>query len=173
MNALDYFRSAMKETHHGLREAVRDLTDAQLHFRPLGQGNHIAFIFWHYIRTEDIILHLLLQNKKPVWNVEGWDRKFGMDPRSQGTGMTAEQAAAIRINNLDEFLDYADKVFQATDAYLQSVKEDALDEVRDFPTIGKRSLGGMFGGVVLNHAAEHLGEIWYVRGLQGLKGSPI
>src|SRR5512135_3063913 len=136
MNALDYFRSAMKETHHGLREAVRDLTDAQLHFRPLGQGNHIAFIFWHYIRTEDIILHLLLQNKKPVWNVEGWDRKFGMDPRSQGTGMTAEQAAAIRINNLDEFLGYADKVFLATDAYLQSVKEDALDEVRDFPTIG-------------------------------------
>ncbi len=173
MNALDYFRSAMKETHHGLREAVRDLTDAQLHFRPLGQGNHIAFIFWHYIRTEDIILHLLLQNKKPVWNVEGWDRKFGMDPRSQGTGMTAEQAAAIRINNLDEFLGYADKVFQATDAYLQSVKEDALDEVRDFPTIGKRSLGGMFGGVVLNHAAGHLREIWYVKGLQGLKGSPI
>ncbi len=173
MNALDYFRSGIKETHRGLVEAVKGLTDGQLHFRPLGRGNHIAFIFWHYVRTEDIIIHLLLQNKKPVWNVEGWDRKFGMDPRSQGTGMTADQAAAIRIANLDEFVQYANMVFQASEAYLQNVKEDALDEVREFPTIGKRSLGQVVGGIVLNHAAEHIGEMWYVKGLQGLKGSPV
>ncbi len=173
MNALEYFRSEVKETHKSLLEAVRGLTDAQLHFRPLGRGNPIAFIFWHYLRTEDIIVHLLFQNKKPLWNVEGWDRKFGMDPKSQGTGMTAEQAATLRIENLDEFLAYANKVFQASEAYLRDLKEGALDEVRDFPTIGKRSLGDMIGGVVLNHGSQHLGEIWYVKGLQGLKGSPI
>jgi len=173
MNALEYFQSGVKETHKGLLEAMRGLNDAHLHFRPLGRGNHIAFIFWHYLRTEDIMVHLFFQNKKPVWNAEGWDRKFGMDPKSQGTGMTAEQAATLRIENLDEFLAYATKVFQITEAYLQGLKESALDEVRDFPTFGKRSLGQMIGGLVLNHAAQHLGEIWYVKGLQGLKGSPV
>jgi hypothetical protein len=173
MNALEYFRSEMKESHKSLLEAVRELTDAQLHFRPLGLGNPIAFIFWHYVRTEDIIIHLLLQNKKPVWNTEGWDRRFGMDPKSQGTGMTADQAAAIRIANPDDFLKYANQVFQASEAYLETVKAEALDEVREFPALGKRSVAQVIGGVVLNHGAGHLGEIWYAKGLQGLKGSPI
>ena len=113
MNTIEYFRGAMKEGHKTLFAAVKDLTDSQLHFRPLGAGNSIAFIYWHYVRTEDIMVHLFLQNKKPVWNAEGWDRIFGMDPKSQGTGMTAEQAAAIRIQNLGEFLKYAERVFQA------------------------------------------------------------
>jgi hypothetical protein len=173
MNTLEYFRGAMKEEHRSLMEAVRGLTDAQLHFRPLGLGNPIAFITWHYSRTEDIMINVFLQSKKPIWNMEGWDKKFEMDARSQGTGMTSEQAAAIRIKDLAEFLKYVETVFQASEAYLETLKEEALDEVRDFPVIGKRSIRQVIGGMVLHHGASHLGEIWYVKGLQGLKGSPV
>jgi uncharacterized damage-inducible protein DinB len=173
MNTIEYFRGAMKEGHKTLFAAVNDLTDSQLHFRPLGAGNSIAFIYWHYVRTEDIMVHLFLQNKKPVWNAEGWDRIFGMDPKSQGTGMTAEQAAAIRIQNLGEFLKYAERVFQASEAFLETLPEESLNEVKEYPVIGKRSARQVLGGMVLGHGAGHLGEIWYVKGLQGLKGSPI
>jgi len=173
MNTIEYFRGAMKEAHKTLGAAVKDLTDAQLHFRPLRAGNSIAFIFWHYVRTEDIMIHFFLQNKKPIWNTEGWDQKFGMDPRSQGTGMTAEQAAAIRISDMGAFLKYSEKVFQTSEAFLETLAEGSLDEVKEYPVIGKRSVRQVIGGMVLQHGAGHLGEIWYVKGLQGLKGSPV
>ncbi|MBP1714817.1 MAG: DinB family protein [Deltaproteobacteria bacterium] len=173
MNTIEYFRGAMKEAHTTLTAAVKDLTDSQIHFRPLGTGNSIAFIFWHYVRTEDIMINFFLQGKKPIWNTEGWDRKFGMDPKSQGTGMTAEQAAAIRLNDMGEFLKYSEKVFQTSEAFLGSLPEESLDEIKEYPVIGKRSVRQVLAGMVLQHGAGHLGEIWYVKGLQGLKGSPV
>jgi hypothetical protein len=118
-------------------------------------------------------MNLMLQKKPPVWNAEGWDKRFGMDPRAQGTGMSAEQAAALRIPSLPDFLKYTENVFQASEAYLETLKEAELDQVEEFRFLGKRSFGSVIGGIVLNHGAGHLGEIWYVKGLLGLKGSPI
>ncbi len=173
MGALDFFRSSLKSLHKDFKDAVKDLNDEQLHFRPLGKGNSIAFMLWHTVRTEDSVVNFLLQKKPPVWNAEGWDKKFGMDPRAQGTGMTAEQAASIRIPSLQDFLKYVDHVFQATEAYLGVVKEADLEPVQEYQFLGKQSGYQVIGGVVLRHGSEHLGEIWYVKGLQGLKGSPI
>jgi uncharacterized damage-inducible protein DinB len=173
MKTVDYFRAAAKELHDSLLEAVKELSNEQLHFRPLGRGNHIAFTLWHCVRTEDAVINYLLQKRAPVWNAEGWDKIFGMDARAQGTGMTAEQAAAVRIQDLDAFLKYTQKVFQATEAYLAGLKEEDLNEVRDLPVLGRQNLYQTIGGIILNHGAGHLGEIWYVKGLQGLKGCPI
>ena len=173
MGALDFFRSSVKSLHKDLKDAVKDLNGEQLHFRPLGKGNSIAFMLWHVVRTEDSVVNFLLQKKPPVWNAEGWDKKFGMDPRAQGTGMTAEQAASIRIPSPQDFLKYMDNVFQASEAYLDGVKEADLEPVQEYQFLGKRSGYQVIGGVVLHHGSEHLGEIWYVKGLQGLKGSPI
>ena len=96
-----------------------------------------------------------------------------MDPRAQGTGMSAAEAAAVRIPDLPQFLKYAEKVFGATEAYLETLKDAELDRVEEFQHLGKRSVGSVIGGIILSHGAGHLGEIWYVKGLQGLKGSPV
>jgi uncharacterized damage-inducible protein DinB len=173
MGAIEYFREAVRTLHKNLSEAVEGLSDEQLHFRPLERGNHIAFIIWHCVRTEDMVINSFLQQKTPVWNAEGWDKKFGMDPRVQGTGMTAEQAAAIRIQDLHAFSKYAANTFKATQSYLDGLNDGDLDQVYDMPILGKRSLFQTIGGVILQHGSNHLGEIWYVKGLQGLKGSPI
>jgi hypothetical protein len=173
MIAPEYLQTAVKKLHNNLREAIKDLNDAQLHFRPLDQGNHIAFIVWHCVRTEDSVINFFWQKKKPVWTAEGWDKKFGMDPKAQGTGMTAEQAASLRIADWAGFGNYMEKVFQETESFLASLKEEDLAEVRDLPHLGKRSLLQLIGGIVLEHGSGHLGEIWYVKGLLGLKGSPI
>ena len=173
MGMLEFFRPSMKTLHGNLMDALKDLTDEQLHFRPLGKGNPIAFMLWHVVRTEDSVVNFFLQKKPPVWNAEGWDKKFGMDPRAQGTGMPPEQAAALRIPNLADFLKYTENVFKASEAFLETMKETELDRVEEFQFLGKRSFGQVIGGVILNHGSGHLGEIWYVKGLQGLKGSPI
>ncbi len=173
MGTVEFLRFALKQFHERLLDSVQGLNREQLHFRPLGKGNHIAFILWHYVRTEDGVIHALLQKKTNLWNAEGWDKKFGMDPRAQGTGMSAEQAAAVRIPDLEEFLAYMRNTFQATEAYLETVREEDLDQVGDYPFLGKRCKAEMLGGIILSHGSSHLGEICYVRGLLGLKGSPI
>ena len=173
MDTLDYFRSAMKNLHESLRDALKDLNSEQLHFRPLGKGNAIAFMIWHYVRTEDNVINFAWQKKATVWNAEGWDKKFGMDPKAQGTGMTAEQAASIRIPDLGEFSKYMENVFKVSEAFLEATTEKDWNEVRDLRFLGKLDLYQLIGGIVLRHGAGHLGEIWYVKGLQGLKGSPV
>lgn len=173
MGAVDYFSQAVKSLHESLFQAVEGLSDEQLHFRPLDRGNHIAFIIWHLVRTEDSVINFLLQKKTPVWNAEAWDKKFGMDPTAQGTGMTDAQAAAIRIADLEAFRGYMKNAFKSIEDYLAGLKDQELDEVYDMPVLGRRSLYQTIGGVILQHGSNHLGEIWYVKGLQGLKGSPI
>ena len=173
MGSIDYFRSALKGLHKNFLDAIEDLTEEQIHFRPLDQGNHIAFILWHLVRTEDTVVNLMLRGKKPVWNEEGWDEKLGLDPRAQGTGMTQEQSAEISIKSMGDFSTYMANVFKSTEAYLEELQDGDLDEVRDTKMMGKRSLYEIIGGTTLQHASSHLGEIYYVRGLLGLKGSPV
>ena len=173
MGALDFFLSATKNLHNDLREAVKDLNDEQLHFRPLGKGNHIAFLIWHAVRTEDGVINYFWQKKTPVWNAEGWDKKFGMEARAQGTGMTAEQAAALRIRDLGEFSRYMEDVFRTNEVFLSGIAEKDWEEVKDLTYFGKQNLYQLIGNVVIRHGFGHLGEIWYLKGLQGLKGSPI
>ena len=173
MGSIEYFRSATKGMHQSLIDALGDLTDEQLHFRPMDKGNHIAFIIWHCVRTEDTVINFMLQKRTPVWNDEGWDKKFELDPRAQGTGMTAEQSAEIRISDLAEFKKYMENAFKSTEAYLEGIKDDDLEVVQELAVLGTRSIYEVIGGTVLQHAAGHLGEIWYVKGIQGLKGSPV
>ncbi|MBI4495743.1 MAG: DinB family protein [Deltaproteobacteria bacterium] len=172
MATIEYFRSAAKSLHGHLLDALQGLPDEHLHFRPLGKGNHIAFTIWHCVRTEDLAMNSFLQKRPPLWKEEGWDKKFGLEPEAQGTGMTAEQAAAVRIVSLDEFIVYMRNVFRATEAYLEGLREEDLERVSEYPYFGKRSLAQMIGGVLLFHGSGHLGEIWYVKGLLGLKGGP-
>ena len=173
MSGINYFRSALKEMHKSYFDAVKDLTDEQLHFRPLDKGHHIAFALWHLVRTEDMVINFLVQKKNPIWNAEGWDKKLEMDPRAQGTGMTEQQAAEVRINNLQDFIGYIQSTFNASESWLETLKEVDLEQIQDLPVLGKRSLYEVIGGTTLVHSAEHLGEIWYIKGLQGLKGGPM
>jgi hypothetical protein len=173
MDTLSFLRSAAKRLHKDLTQAVGDLGEAQLHFRPMDKGNPIAFMIWHCVRTEDIVVNAFLWKKPTVWDSEGWAQKAGVDAKGQGTGMPNDQAAALRIGNPKEFCSYMERAFQATDAYLEALQEQDLATIHDMPMLGKMSVLQTVGGVVLHHGAGHLGEIWYLKGLQGLKGSPI
>jgi hypothetical protein len=96
-----------------------------------------------------------------------------MDPKAQGTGMTAEQASAVQISDPGEFRKYMENVFRASEAFLDSATEQQWTEVKELKFLGKRDLYQLVGGIVLQHGAGHLGEIWYVKGILGLKGSPV
>ena len=91
---VDFIRSSLHQLHSTYNDAIADLSEEQLHWRANDNGCPIAFILWHYYRTQDNVIQFVIQHKPTVWLEEGWDKKFGLDRIAQGTGMSQEDAQA-------------------------------------------------------------------------------
>ena len=171
MSALvDFIRSGLHEINSEYRNAIADLSLEQLHWRANDRGCPIAFILWHYYRTQDNVIQFVLQRKPTVWLEKGWDKRFGLDRIAQGTGMSMEDAQALRIDSKEDFLAYMDGVAQATDAFLAGLDDEALERTTTVKPVGEMPIRDAIGNMCLNHGFTHLGEIQHLRGLQGLRG---
>jgi hypothetical protein len=174
MDALEFIRGQMQGMHRLYDRVVSDLTDEQLHYQAAPDVQPIAFSLWHYVRTEDNIIRWVIQHRPTVWLEGGWPERFGLDPRGQGTGMTDEQAASLRINSLPDWRTYMTDVWAATDDYLGGLSPEGMEATRvTIKPVGEMSLLDALGGMCLTHGYRHLGEIEYARGLVGLKGATI
>ena len=171
---LDFIRDSIQQQHEAWDKAISDLTPDQMHFRPNGQGNHIGFIAWHYIRTEDNLVQFVFQHRKPtVWLAGGYDQTFGLPRTAQGTGMPHEEAARMQLPAVEQWMGYQQAVWQATDAWLNSVtEEDLLRGVRIMP-FGDITVMTAVRIPIVNHGFLHLGQVGHLRKLQGLKSSDL
>jgi hypothetical protein len=160
--------------HELLDKAVEGMTAEQLNFRPQEGGVSGFFSLWHYVRTEDNIINWVTQHKPTVWLEGGYNEVFGLPANSQGTGMTEDEANAVRIADVAKWNEYQQKVWAATDAYLGSMSPSEFDERKvTIKPLGEMSLWNGIYGVCLSHGYRHVGEIEYVRGVQGLGGLTI
>jgi hypothetical protein len=175
MTLAEFLRGAIRNEHNMLDQAVSGLTPEQLHFVPPGTGaNHIGFTLWHYVRTEDNIVQFILQDRKPtVWVANGYHERWSLEKVAQGTGMPVEVAHALRLPPIADWMAYQQSVWQATDAYLSSVGDEALERVVKVMPFGEIPAHRALVGPVLTHGHGHLGEICVLRVLQGLPSSLI
>jgi len=97
MSTVAFIRSSLKQMHNMYNDAIGDLTPGQMSWRANDKGHPISFILWHYVRTEDNIIQFVLQRKPTIWLEGGWDEKFGLHRTAQGTGMSLEDAQAVRL----------------------------------------------------------------------------
>jgi hypothetical protein len=171
---LDFIRDSIHQQHEAWDKAISDLTLDQLHFRPNGQGNHIGFIAWHYVRTEDNIVQFVFQNRKPtVWLEGGYDQKFGLPRTAQGTGMPPDEAARMRLPSVGQWMAYQQAVWHATDAWLKSVTEEDIRRVVRIMPFGDITVMTAVRIPIVNHGFMHLGQAQHLRTLQGLKASDL
>ena len=170
---VEFIRSGLRQLHAGYRDAIADLSPEQIHWRANDRGCPIAFVLWHYYRTEDNVIQFVLQRKNTVWLDGGWDQKFGLDRIAQGTGMTLQDAQNLRINSKEDFLSYIGAVAGATDEYLAGLDDQALEQTTTVKPIGEMPIRNAIGNMCLMHGFTHLGEIQHLRGLQGLRGMAI
>jgi hypothetical protein len=173
MDTIAFVRGQMTGLHRLLDRVTEDLTDEQLHYSAGPGVQPIAFSLWHYVRTEDNIIRFVIQHRPTVWLEGGWDTQLGLDPRSQGTGMSDQAAAGFRIPSLPIFSDYMAGVWASSDEYLANLDATGLDQPVTIKPVGEMSLLQALGGMCLTHGYRHLGEIEYARGLVGLKGATI
>ena len=173
MSKVDFIKDYMRNLQNALDEAMKGLSDEQAHWRPNDNGNHIAFIAWHYTRTVDNIVRFVFQRQPTVWMEGKWDERFGLDSKSQGTGMALEDAVALRIGDIPAFCAYMGQVWKESQAYLDTISDEDLPRSMTIRPLGEMTLEQVLGTTLLTHGYSHLGEIWLLKGLQGLQGSPV
>ena len=172
MSRIAFMRKHLLSLQESLDDAAAGLSQEQAHWRPDGGGNHIAFVLWHYSRTVDNIVRFVLQRKPTVWMEGKWDERFGLDSRAQGTGMSREDALAVSISDLPAFASYVKEVWGAAGEYLGAVADEDLEQKVMVRPLGELTLEDILGTVLLTHGYTHLGEVWTLKGMQGLAGSP-
>ena len=165
MDGVAHLKDGLKKMHENILNSVKGIDDEKLHFNPMGKGNSIAFLFWHMVRTEDLVVNMMVRKQKPVWNREGWDAKLDMDPKSQGTGMTDEAARKVRITSMADFVAYSEAVFADTMQYVATLTEADLTTELDSP-MGKMTLLNALQAMGVEHGIGHIAEIEYIKGLQ-------
>ncbi len=172
ITAQSFIIDSLRALHEDWSRAVTGLTVEQVHHHAGGLTNSIAFLVWHYVRTEDNLVQFIFRGRKPtIWMSEGWDRRFELDARVQGTGFSSEDAQHVRIGDLDSFGEYTSAVFRSTEAYAETLTDEEMARIVTVRPLGELSIGGVIRKSIVTHGFSHLGEIWVLRGLQGLQGA--
>jgi hypothetical protein len=170
----DLLRASLASMHALLDKAVEGMTADHFNFRPQEGGVSAFFSLWHYVRTEDNIVNWVVQQQPTVWMRGDYPAAFGLHRTSQGTGMTEEQANAVQIHDVAKWHEYQRQVWKATDEYLAAMSPAEFDSRRvTIKPLPEMTLWDGLFGVCLSHGYRHVGEIEYVRGVQGLGGLTI
>jgi len=176
MDIIEFLRHEQTRLHGWMQDAVSDLSIEECNTVPAGNGNSIAFLYWHAVRTEDNVLRYILQGRPPLWNEGNWHERLHLPARVQGTGMSTEEAQAFRIEDPALFLAYSREVWREFETYLAEVGDGGAELSARRVTV--KPLGEMpailtIGQVCISHLFTHLGEISAIRGQFHKKGTPI
>ena len=165
MTLNEFIVDALDKENGFLMDALDGLGADELAWQPAADANSIGWILWHMVRVEDTWIQFFAQFQTELWETEGWHEKFGLPTRDNGFGHTAEQVNNFPGVDLGEFLRYRASVRQATLAYLDTLTPEDMERVPR-ERRPEMSLGAMFRQII-GEMYQHVGQIAYLRGLQG------
>ena len=163
MNGVDVIRTAFREVHEAIEGDVETLQPGELFYQPAPDANHVGFLLRHLIRDEDAVVSDVT-GQPGLWSSGRWFERMNMEERGQGTGFDSESLGTFRYD-LHDLMAYAREVWEATDSRLAPLSEDDLDGPA--PGAPGKSVVSLLTTGSIAHDWVHLGEIRYVRGLQG------
>jgi hypothetical protein len=177
-DALDLAKHRAKLVHEQILKVVDGLTDDQLAWRPVPRAHSLGWTLWHLARTADAFQASVPdpETKTQIWQSEDLANKWSlaealMGTNGLGTGVDDDVAASLRPPAKGGLVDYAKKAFGALDAIIDKM-DDALwckDHNSAFfdgtATVGRSTIAA------ISHDSRHLGEMEYIKGLMGLRGS--
>jgi hypothetical protein len=158
----------LADTFGRIRELYVDTAEGldveAAHWRPQGAGNPIAWLLWHTARVQDA--HVAdLAGVQQAW-LSGWADRFDLpfDEHDTGYGHSSDEVDAVRIQRLQDLVDYHEAVHEISLEYVARVDAAELDRVVDRRwdppvTAGVRLVS------LIGDSLQHLGQAAYVKGL--------
>lgn len=165
METHEVLTDAFERTREGVHRVTDGLDADALSYRPDADANTIAWLVWHLTRVQDDHVSEIADEEQ-AWTSEGWAERFDLplDVTDTGYGHTAEQVAAVRVEDPELLTGYHDAVVARTTSYLESVYPDELDRIIDERWDPPVSVGVRLVSVI-NDQAQHNGQAAYVRGM--------
>ena len=169
MEIRDYLQQQFRGLHRLWDAGLDGLDDDSFNWRPNeARSLSVAFSAWHYVRTEDNIVGFVIQHQPTVWMKGGYDEKFGLDAKAQGTGMPLAEAQEQTIRPLSDWKAYTSEVWAATDEFVSRLDDSTLQSKTTVKPLGEMTVLDAVSNMCVNHGFRHLGEVEYIRGLLGL-----
>jgi hypothetical protein len=158
-------RDLLIDEFNRIQELYADLASSavDLHERPSGSGNSMAWLLWHAARVQDD--HVAgVAGGGQAW--DDFDSRFGLpfEHADIGYGHTSEEVSAVRVPDPALLIEYHAAVHQLTLSYLSRLTSEELDRVVDRRWDPPVTAGVRLVSVV-GDCLQHLGQAAYVRGL--------
>jgi hypothetical protein len=171
-NAVSLLRAQFKAAHDVLEGTMQGVTSEQAHWTPPGKANPLGATCVHIAVSEDGIINGMFKGGAPLF-ASTWAGKTGASemppmpgPGEDGLPPWDEWARGVKVD-LPALHAYSQAVFAASDEYMATLNDEALDQ-----SMGQYTLGS-FLSVLVSNVNWHTGEIACLKGLQGAKGYPF
>ncbi|RJQ81820.1 DUF664 domain-containing protein [Pseudonocardiaceae bacterium YIM PH 21723] len=165
MDVSELLVDGFERVHEEVQAAVQGLSGPLMIARLDPDANSIAWLVWHLARVQDD--HIAgVAGFEQAWTGQGWAERFGLPfPVGDiGYGHGPEDVGAVRIEDPELLLGYADAVHRQTVKWVSGLRPADLDRIVDENwdppvTLGVRLIS------VLSDDLEHAGQAAYVRGI--------
>ncbi len=165
MDVTDLLDDALSRIPDAVRDAIEDLDDADLAWRPAPDANPIGWLVWHLTRVQDAQL-APIAGVDQLWTTDGWVDRFTVPDAANdhGYGWSVDDVADFEAPSAEVLLDHLDAVNARCRELVAGLTPDDLDRVIDDSydppvTVGTRLIS------IVDDAAQHAGQVGYVRGL--------
>lgn len=173
LHVSEYLASSLRwlfEGEHGLSASLANLSIDELHHRPSQRSSSIGFDAWHVARTVDDLVNFVMLGEQTVWREQDLAERLRLPRNSQGTGMTDEEAAALRFPEPKLLARYATDVSDSVVPKIERMTSDFLATEVEMRGLGTRTRLYLVGTIALIQTSNHLGQIAHARTLLGKPG---
>ncbi|HZY43930.1 MAG TPA: DinB family protein [Anaerolineae bacterium] len=171
MNPIESLHEGLQWANGLLEMVMADVTPDQLHWLPPGNAHPIGSTYAHGVIGEDMLVHNLLQGKTPLF-MSSWSGQTGVSEPS--FHQTLEWTRSVKID-LPQLRKYAQAVYAAAEAYIDSLSEQDLDRKIELSDsgLGEHTLNWCIQALIIAHLNNMSGEISAAKGMQGAQGYPF
>jgi hypothetical protein len=132
MRATELLQRQLASVHQILHDLADDLSPRELVTRALPGTNLLGYDLWHVARTQDWAVQTLARGVPEIIDEPRWAGTGRLVTHGIGVGMTRAEADDLAgAVALADILAYADAVHTATQAWLSTLPDDALDSEPD------------------------------------------
>lgn len=148
-----------------VRGALDGLDADALRWRPADGANPLGWLVWHLTRGQDAQVADAC-DAEPVWTADGWDARFTLPEgaNDHGYGWSEDQVDRLEVPDAEVLVAHLDAVSARCRELLAGLSATDLDRVIDPDYDPPVTVGARLVSVV-DDAAQHAGQVGYVRGL--------
>lgn len=177
MTIIELLSKQLEDSRWNFENTVIDIKPEQLHVNPGGKALPLGATYAHLLLSEDAVVQGLILGKAPLF-ASTWQGKTGTNkpmPSMEDKNWPEENekwSHSVKID-LEQMKKYQKAVFEATQAFMETLTEKELEREVEVGGLGKRSVLDLINNFIIGHMANITGEISVLKGLQGAKGYPF